>query len=521
MKNPLRCQKGRCFRSACLVLLGMLCCLGGSQAAEAQTDWLMKGHDVRRTGRSPVNGPLSPKLSWRKTINDGVSINMEPVVVADRVIFGTWGLIRREKPGRVTADTDKCDGQLYALNSLSGSQLWAVHPGKTPYFVKPPSAPERINYYNGTIEGTPVVDPDNDRLYFGRGDGKLYCLSLRSGQQIWQYATCDPAQPDDPEGGGEVIGGPLITPQGDIAFGTFAAPTVPRPPHLVRHETNAVYCLSNSGQLRWRYPAEGTLDNPVTAPLAMSPDGSRIYAVTSITDPRYDGQMMAFSARTGKLFWQLKLPGIGGQDLAVGSDGIIYATGMRKRGFGIEPVSYAVRDGGTIGAFAWGPTAMEQPARTQFGGGVAIYERDGQPETLYVSTTNLKEMPRPFGKLLALDPKTGNVNAAWDPALAKPSCQGGLSDISLGNDESIYVAARGHGKQTGRMYCLKRSGSAFNVVWSQPVDGHLDWVSPAIGKDGALYFGSSSLMPQFLLAWPRGKLEDIANADPVFYALHD
>lgn len=517
--TPSRKQR-RNWLSHIGVLLA-LCGLQGAPAANLQSDWLMKGHDRQRTGRSPVNGPLAPKPLWTKTINDGVSINMEPVVVGDRVVFGTWGLVRREKPGRVTFETDKCDGRLYALNIGTGNPLWEVHPGKTPYFVKPASGRERINYYNGTVEGTPVIDPEHDRLYFGRGDGKLYCLTLTTGEKVWEYATVNPSVTGDPETGGEIVGGPLITPRGDIVFGTFAAPTVPRPPHVVRHETNAVYCLSDTGHLRWRYPAQGSLDNPVAAPLAMSPAGDKIYAVTSMTDPRFDCQVLAFSALTGQLLWHLLLPSSGGQDLAVGSDGIIYVTGMRKRGFGIEPVSYAVRDQGTAGTCLWGPISMEQPARSQFGGGIAIYERDGRTETVYVSTTNLLEMPRPFGKLLALEPKSGAVMARWDPLTASPPCPGGLSDITLGNDEAVYVAVRGHGARKGRMYCLRRSGANFNVVWSHPVDAHLDWVSPAIGRDGTLYFGSSSLMPQFLLIVPRRKDENIRDADPAFYALRD
>ena len=118
--------------------------------------------------------------------------------------------------------------------------------------------------------------------FVGRGDGSLYCVDLIRGKVKWRFKTFDPARPDDPEGGGEIVGGPALTPQGLVIFGTFAAPHRPNPPKLVRHETNAVYAVDTKGQLVWRYPKQGSLDSVFQASPALSPDGRRVYLSTCL-----------------------------------------------------------------------------------------------------------------------------------------------------------------------------------------------------------------------------------------------
>lgn len=520
-----------------------------SSNKEYWRSWNMRGHDPRRTGRSPVRGARETRRVWEYLANDGYAINMEPTVNRDGVFFGTWGVLRRA--GRSKATWDKSDGKIIGLNRGTGRPLWSpVSPGLTPYaypYKKRPvtdqDAPAgpglHLNWLNGTVEGTGAVDPQTGVIYFGRGDGNLYALDPKTGRVVWKFSTTDPARPADPEGGGEIVGGPLVTEDGTIVFGTFAAPPKNRPPARIRHETNALYAVSREGELLWRYPAKGGLGNAISAPPALSPDGSRVYAVTALLDEKEDCDLIAVERSTGKLLWDRKLKRLGGQDLAVGVDGTIFVAGMGLRAvFGSLwlPVAMAFADRGDHTEMVWGPVHIDgdQP-RSHMAGGISLLEKEGgrgesaRVQDVFVSTTIIRSSNSPGGLLHRLDPETGKVTASWDPDSAVPPCTGGLTDIAIDADGMLYVGVRGQregfkAKATnGRVYCLSFEGGSFDVVWSFQVDNQIDWASPAIGPEGGIYFGSTDVfdfgdsLANFINPPYSGK--DMKNVDPVFYGV--
>lgn len=505
---------------------------------QASDPWLMRSHDIRRTGRTSAIGPRHANVSWQFVANDGYVINMEPAATTDGVYFGTWGLFRNG--GKSKTQWDKCDGKLYGLSPTTGRELWQpIHPSFTPYAYeysgRKPGMQDRLaglglhlNYFNGTVEGTPAIDEANRMLYFGRGDGCVYAVDYDEGKVKWKFLTQDPSRGNDPESGGEVVGGPLLTPDRKLLFATFAAPTTPHPPREICHETNAIYCTDTNGKLLWRYPSIGGFANVFNAPLAVSPDLTRVYAVTSLVNPSKDCEVVALETSTGKLIWKFPLAAYGGQDLAVGCDGVIYIAGMVKRGFKIEAAAFAFKDNGNSAKLLWGPT-ISAPQLSQFAGGVALIESGNRVEKVIVSTTNLRSLfeSRVNGKLFALDAATGQVQAEWSAATATPPCTGGLTDVSIDGQGKIYVGAHGTNapanspRGKGRMYCIKQSGTSFETIWSCEVDGNIDWASPSIGPDGSLFFGSSARLNPLasIFAHPQGT--DIANADPIFYCVHD
>lgn len=498
----------------------------------------MKGHDVRRTGRTTAIGPRRGDAVWQYKANDGYVINMEPSAIANGVFFGTWGLFRNG--GRSKTQWDKCDGKLYGINPVDGTTLWPpLHPGFTPYAYKfagrTPGLQDRqagpglhLNYFNGTVEGTPATDPRNSMLYFGRGDGCVYGVDYTLGTVKWKYLTQDYSRGDDPESGGEVVGGPLLTSDGQLIFATFAAPTVSKPPTQIRHETNAIYCTDTSGKFLWRYPTTGSFENVFNAPLALSPDSKRVYAVTALVNPAKECEVIALDRATGKLIWLLPLTACGGQDLSVGCDGVVYVAGMVKKGFKIEAAAFAIKDQGDKAEMLWGPN-INFPNLSQFAGGVALIEEKGTVEKVIVSTTNLRGLfeSRTDGRLFILKPSTGAIEHSWTPAQATPPCKGGLTDISIDGEGVMYVGAYGTNAPAkspigrGRMYCLKHDGTKFHVLWSHEVDGNIHWASPAIGADGGVYFGSSARLNPIATIMPHPQHMDVPNADPIFYGVRD
>lgn len=499
--------------------------------------WPMRSHNVRRTGQSDVNGPRKIGRVWKYTAVDGNVINIEATAVPGGVFFGTWGMMREHG---TKLQRDKFDGKLIGLNRRTGRELWKpLHPGHTPYAYrysgrqptqqdKPAGPGLHLNWSNGTIEGTAAVDPKTGTLYVGRGDGVLFAVDPRRGRVLWRFHTLDPARPKDPEGGGEVVGGPLVTDDGTIVCATFAAPHRPDPPKRIRHETNAVYAVSRAGKMLWRYPRRGTTESVFAAPPALSPDGRRVYAVTGLPDKKFPCEFIALDLKSGRLAWKLDLGIIGGHDLAVGKGGIIFVAGAEIGPLGSRPAAFAVRDRGTKGELLWGPVSVDgfRP-KTHFAGGVALRETRGGVQDVFISTTGSRNLNADAGSLHRLDPKTGKVTSTWNPAKASPPCAGYLSDVSLDASGVIYVGVRGQFKQfgkklkNGRMYCLRFERVRFPVLWSHEVEGQIDWASPAIGPDGGLFYGTSAAPNGLAQIRAHPPTKDIPGLDPIFYGIHE
>ena len=85
----------------------------------------MKAHDARRTGQSLSNGPLAldAAQSWTAEMPGAHTINIGATVTERGVFFGSWGLLRRD-PQRDRRFWDKVDGKLYGLDPATGTSLW-------------------------------------------------------------------------------------------------------------------------------------------------------------------------------------------------------------------------------------------------------------------------------------------------------------------------------------------------------------------------------------------------------------
>ncbi len=532
--------------------------------------WPMFGHDVRRTGRARVTGPqrYTPGAAgnWTYVAHSAASINMQAVVTAQGAYFGSWGILRRA-PATSPDTWIKADGKYFGLGLATGSELFSPFdpaPVAACYRYAPRtplardqmwcgSAPWVVTFYNGTIEGTALVDPASGVHYVGRGDGALYAVEPASGRVLWRFATFNPADRADPDGGGEIIGGPVMDARRNLYFATWGAPTDSGGGPL--YETHAVYAVDAAGQLVWRYPAAAPrLTDPLLAAPALSPDGRTLYVATWFSDATRPGRLLALdlTAPAGatdaeRLRWELVLrnparagmPAMWARHLSVGADGTVYVGAAEAVPLASAAAILAVRDEGRSARLVWSPAVVEPHGWSGGAGqmvqGIALWEEGGVTRRIYAATSHTKNVNGTGGALFLLDPQSGRVLATFDPAMLPTPGVGGMTAPTLGDDETVYVGIRGRHDlvlgpevttsqwRDGAMYAVKldASGARFEVRWSRPVEGQLDWAHPALGPDGALYFGSSDRFSPLDQATFYSLSEEPPRHSPRFYAVRE
>jgi outer membrane protein assembly factor BamB len=468
--------------------------------------WPTAGHDPRRTGQSEVRGPAAaPNPS--SVVTGGSLVNMPATIASDGTLFvGTWGLVR-DRGSSSPLDWDKMDGRLHAF-APDLAPAWATpFPGDlVPYCYVYAGAPATCpgtpgattSFYNGTVEGTAALSADETTVYFGRGDGKLYAVEVATGTGVWTFPSYDATDLAHPDGGGEVIGGPLVGADGTIYFATAGAGP---------HETHAVYAVDAAGIERWRFPSSASSwRGAFLAAPALSPDGTRLYVASAWgpeignADPAVRGALLAFDLAapvgTGdeRLLWSLDLTVVTisfwATDLAVGSDGTLFVGGAIPF-LGWHATVAAYRDLGASAAPLW-PAPVGLAASVVEG--LALRDIADQTTRLYVTTGNayseLGQSYPPGGVLAALDPATG---AALWPAPFDPSTSAGgggfgtMTGIALGADGTIYTGVSGE-TAGGRVLAVREDGS---LLWQLPLDGLLEYAHPVLGPGGELYVGDA------------------------------
>jgi outer membrane protein assembly factor BamB len=461
--------------------------------------WPMESHDVRRTSQSDVRGPRSPSHITSILLTGGHSVNMPVTAADDGTIFtGTWGLVRS---GGSTDRTrwDKFDGKLYSFDRTLDAR-WITDLDLVPYCYSfgsrmptPSHCPDggTVNGYNGTVEGVATLDATRERLYVGRGDGKLYAIDTRSGEIVWRFTSFNPELPSDPEGGGEAVAGPLVDANGIIYFTTVA---------VGEYETNAVYALNPDGTMRWRYPAdEKTLDHLIWAAPALSPDGQTLY-IAGAWGPAADdwdrtlpGTIHALRVNDGSAKWTFHpvneaewwKPPVWSSHLAVGSDGTIYIAGTQNTFGGGSAVLFAIRDLGNSAQYAWPRMVDLDRGEALVAAGIALREVNGETVRVYATSGDpysvLAQGYGAGGELVAVDASSGSVLWRFDPE--SHGGFGSMTGIAIDAEGVIYTGVSGQ-RDGGRVYAVREDGS---LMWQYTLGGLLEWAHPIIGPFGDLY----------------------------------
>lgn len=492
-------------------------------AAVAES-WPTFAHDERRTAKSSALGPSADETVRSVPLMEETAINMPPVIAEDGTVYvGTWGVVRSDDQADRT-QWDKVDGSLFAFDA-DLLELWNHQPDLVPYCYAYEGRTDAgqcpdggvWNYYNGTVEGTPVLV--GDRIIFGRGDGKLYAVDSL-GARAWTFATYNPVDIDDPEGGGEIITGILATPDGAVVFGTTA---------VGEYETNAFYAVdSETGAERWRFPRdEASLDVFAWAAPALSPDGTTVYLAgawgpTAEFNAEARGKIWAVDVATGALKWEYEPINTGVwwepwawiQRLAVGSDGTIYVGGSMYTLDAGHSVVFALADDGDSAVETWDDWVEVDGGQAQFVLGLALDEVDGETWRVVATASNgytIGQYPD-GGAVIAIDATSGGVEWSFDPQAE--GWNGGVMGVALDANGDVYATMSGT-TDGGRVFSLDSDGLP---RWDVEVGGLIEWGGPVIGPDGTVFVGETRRCPW--LAWPieDGYCDEV-DINPALYAI--
>jgi outer membrane protein assembly factor BamB len=228
-----------------------------------------------------------------------------------------------------------------------------------------------------------------------------------------------------------------------------------------------VYALdTETGALLW----EQTLNGPVFGGLTLSSDGG-VYVGTTNGSVGAGGSLFKLDAANGNILWSTNLGTPIESSVALSRDeSVVYLGGRDGKVYGLQAASGATASGWPVNTGA-----------TIFVSSPAV---DGA-DNVYIGSFD--------GKLYSISP-AGMVNWSFDtgsPIVASPALQTSPSSVA----SRIYVASydNNSGNRDSKVFALDSSGAE---IWHFPDAGgeDIDLISssPAIGRDGTLYFGSNN-----------------------------
>ncbi|MBI3005215.1 MAG: PQQ-binding-like beta-propeller repeat protein [Ignavibacteriales bacterium] len=276
----------------------------------AQDDWVTAGGDPARTNRSSTI--VLPPLVEKWQYNTVAGITASPLVRDSVIVLGTLN-------GEIQL-VNFLDGKRISYVALdapiAGTPVW----NGTSIIVPLSSSNQSLisvalkgsdrawSLALGPIESSPLLF--KDRVYVTTLEGKVFCLNVDDGTEIWQFKAngnngrkpirSSPASDGNilffgsDDGGVYAVGAQ----EGKLRWkfrtngSVFATPIVFEKQVVVGSLDGSVYCLgTESGELVWRFDTKSRIYG------SASTDGKRIFVGSS------DGTCYALDAKNGQLAW--------------------------------------------------------------------------------------------------------------------------------------------------------------------------------------------------------------------------
>jgi outer membrane protein assembly factor BamB len=311
----------------------------------------------------------------------------------------------------------------------AGSPLWEYITGASLVFASPVAGP-----YN------PITNSWD--VYVGSYDSTFYCLDGKTGAERWTFLT-----------GGPIESTPALSKDNTVYIGSG---------------DGKLYALdADTGTLLWEFQADGAIFGGPT----LSSDGG-VYFGTGAGTPGAGGTLYKLDAESGAEVWSRNIGTEIETSPALSRDeATLYVGGRNGQVSGIVAATGANVPGWPVPT---GATIFVSSPAVDGAGNVYIGSFDG--------------------KLYSIAP-SGSINWSFStgsPIVASPalvSSTGGVAtrvyvvnyDNNTGNRDSRLFALSGAGEELWR-YPADNSGETIDLISS----------SPAIGRNGNVYFGSNN-----------------------------
>ena len=381
---------------------------GGSVSGLAASGWPSHRADAQNTGLGSGSGAVG-RIKW--VFHTGSVIASTPVVGRDGTVY-VWS----------------CDGNLYAVDSASGTEKWRAATEK----------PSAIHYDTPS----PAV-LDDGTVVIGAPDGNVYAFDGVTGDERWRFGA-----------GAEIRSSPGVGVDGTLYMATWETPTVSWWNRLRFVAFNKyplggrLYALHpRTGRKLWEVRELGQMQSSP----AIGHDGT-VYVGSNMRG------VVAIDGKSGNIRWEA-LNSAGTP--AVGTDGTVYVDGRDACVYALDGATGAVvwraQTGGQIlSPLAIGPNGLVYVGSSK-GKLFAFDARTGAPE--WTLEAGGEAMPTPVlssdgtvyvhafrggvGQLLAVDGGSGTID--WQIPKG-----GGSVNAAIADDGTLYI-----GSWDGGLYAIE------------------------------------------------------------------
>jgi outer membrane protein assembly factor BamB len=304
--------------------------------------WRELGNGASRAGYQPSDRVFSQELVPDKVYR------MQPVVVSDV----TAPIDSSPAVADLTAYFGTQDGQLVAVNTVTGGQRWSVA------------------LSSSQVVSSPAIDPANDLGFIGSEDGNLYAFHLDTGTLAWTDSM-----------GGAIDSSP------DVARGVV----------YVGSNSGAIEALNETtGSVLWSAPiaAPGTSSATVDTGNNIVVIGDSSGAITALT---------ATGSSAGHVLWTYQTGGPV-TDVPVMTHGAVYVASNDGK-------EYSLKEG--TGALNWSSSIGGTPSLTQVADTAAVYvgSSNGEFEALNPSTGALMWKNQTTAPVMGISAASGVIFA--------------------------------------------------------------------------------------------------------------